>query len=173
MKKEFSVFASSINDTKGLYRLIDQISAINKNLYHNLSGTIVSKTRGFLPPNLAAIFGYLEEQRLEPEGDGPQKQFLEEIISELKTIPVVKITLAFEPDDNFTSKLNETISTQAGQKVILDILVNHHIVGGIVVEYQGKFKDYSLEPKVDAYLKETVKQEMGPKELDEKLEPKL
>lgn len=166
MKKEFSIFTSSLNDTKGLYRLIDQISAINKNLYHNLNGTIVSKTRGFLPPNLVAIFGYLEEQRLEPEGDGPQKQFLEEIITELKTIPIVKITLAFEPDDSFISKLNERISFQAGQKVILDILVNHHIVGGIVVEYQGKFKDYSLESRVDQYLKEVVKKELANEDQD-------
>lgn len=160
MKKEFAVFASSINDTKGLYRLIDQLSSINKNLYHNLSGTIVSKTKGFLSPNLETIFGYLEEQGLEPEGDTPQKQFLEEIITELKSVPMVKITLAFEPDDSFTAKINETISSLAGQKVILDILVNHHIVGGAVVEYQGKFRDYSMEPRVDQYLKDELKKEI-------------
>lgn len=160
MKKEYAIFTSAINDTKGLYRLVDQLSSINKNLYHNLSGSIVAKTKGFLTPSLEIIFGYLEEQGLEPEGDSAQKQFLEEIISELKKVPLVKITLAFEPDDSFTAKLNETISNQVNQKIFLDILVNHHIVGGVVLEYQGKFKDYSLEPRVDQYLKEAVKRQM-------------
>ncbi len=160
MKKEFTLFTTAVYDTKGLYRLIDQITSINKNLYHNLPGTIVSKTKGLLAPSLEAIFGYIEEAGLEPEGDGAQKQFLEQIVTELKAVPLVKITLAFEPDDSFTSKLNETISAQAGQKVILDISVNHHIVAGAVVEYLGRYKDYSLEPKVDQYLKETVKKEM-------------
>ena len=160
MKKEFTLFTTGIYDTKGLYRLIDQLSSINKNLYHNLPGTIVSKTKGFLSPGLETIFGYIEEQGLEPEGDATQKQFLEQIIAELKAVVLVKITLAFEPDDSFTVKLNESISELAGEKVILDIIVNHHIVAGAVVEYKGKFKDYSLEPKVNGYLKEALKKEM-------------
>lgn len=159
MKKEFAIFLSSINDTKGFYRLIDQLNSVNKNLYHNMTGTIAVKCKAFLGPNLETNFGYLEEQGLEPEGDGAQKQFVEEIIKELKAVPQVRITLAFEPDDSFTAKLNEEISRQIGQKVILDILVNHHIVAGIVVEFLGKYKDYSLESKVDEYLKETLKKE--------------
>lgn len=160
MNKEFAIFANSINDTKGFYQLVDKLSAINKNLYHNTSGTIVTKSKTLLGPNLEIIFGYLEKQGLEPEGDLAQKKFVEEIIKELKAVPQVRVTLAFEPDDAFTAKLNEEISNQAGQKVILDFLINHHIVAGVVVEYKGKIRDYSLETKVDEYLKETVGKEV-------------
>lgn len=159
MKKEFQVFASSIYDTKGLYRLIDQLSSVNKNLYHNMEGTIVTKARQFLSPNLMTIFGYLEEQGLEPSGDEAQKKFIEEIIDNLKTIPQVRLTLAFEPDDSFIARINDEISHQANQKIILDIIVNHHIVAGVVCEYQGKYKDYSQESKVDKYLSALVKKE--------------
>ncbi len=93
---------------------------------------------------------------MEPIGDEAQKKYLEEIITYLKTLPVVKITLAFEPDDQFTNAVNQVISDGAGQKVILDVSVNHHIVAGIQMEYQGKFGDYSYEAKTDQYLKERL-----------------
>lgn len=151
-----TIFLSGIKDTKGLYRLIDQLESITKELYHNQDGTITQKLRGKMLSSIEAIFAWLEQNNLEPQGDGEQKTFIEEIISNLRKIPQVKITLAFEPDDLFTSKLNDQISSLVGQKIILDIDVNHHIVGGVVLEYQGKHHDYSVEPRVNSYLKEKL-----------------
>lgn len=150
------IFLSGIKDTKGLYRLIDQLESITKELYHNQDGTITQKLKGKLLSSIEAIFAWLEQNNLEPKGDGEQKAFIEELVSYLKKIPQVKITLAFEPDDLFTAKLNDQISNLVGQKIILDIDVNHHIVGGVVLEYQGKHHDYSVEPRVNSYLKEKL-----------------
>lgn len=153
MKPEFAIFATGIADTKVLYRLIDKLSDVLKELYHNKEGSITQKVRN-IGPSLAAVFNYLEQKGLEPAGDAAQKSYLEEIIKYLRSLPQVKVTLAFEPDDNFTNRLNEVISTLASKKVVLDISVNHHIIAGITIEYQGKFADYSYEAKTDAYLKE-------------------
>jgi hypothetical protein len=150
------IFLNGVKDTKGLYRLIDQLESVTKELYHNQEGAITQKLQGKLLASIQAIFVWLEQNKLEPAGDSEQKQFIEDIIDYLRKVPQVKVTLAFEPDDLFTSKLNEEISAQSGQKVILDISVNHHIVGGLVLEYRGKHKDYSVEPKVNDYLKNNL-----------------
>lgn len=163
MKAEFQIFSKGISDSKSLYRLMDKLADISKELYHNKSGGITQKITG-LSPSLSAIFSYLEQKGLEPSGDSAQKTFIEEIINSLKEIPIVHVTLAFEPDESFKLRLNEEISSQAQRKIVLDMNINHHIVGGVILEFKGKYKDYSLEPNVDSYLKQTV-QKLLTKEL--------
>src|SRR3990167_2328553 len=98
MKPEFSIFATGITDTKILYRLIDKLNAIIKELYHNQEGSITQKAKS-IGPSLTAVFNYLEQKGLEPKGDEAQKAYIEEVISYLKSLPIVKIKMAFEPDD--------------------------------------------------------------------------
>ncbi len=163
----FKIFLSGIKDTKGLYRLVDQLHSLAKELYHNQEGTITQKLQGKMLPSLQAIFQWLEQNNLEPNGDAEQKAFIDAIVTYLNKVPQVKVTLAFEPDDSFTAKLNEQISGLAGEKIILDILVNHHIVGGLTLEYRGKYRDYSVEQRVDGYLEEKLQQMLlNPKEGD-------
>ncbi len=69
----------------------------------------------------------------------------------------MKITLAFEPDDTFSNRINEVITNLAGKKIVLDVEVNHHIIAGIKIEYMGKFSDYSFETKTDEFLKKNLK----------------
>ena len=155
MKQEFAIFATGITDTKVLYRLVDKLNAITKELYHNQEGSIAQKAKS-ISPSLIAVFNYLEQKGLEPSGDEAQKAYIAEVISYLKSLPVVRITMAFEPDDTFSTKINEVISSLAGHKIVLDIAVNHHIVAGITLEYNGKFSDYSYEEKTDNFLKERL-----------------
>lgn len=155
MKPEFTIFASGLTDTKILYRLVDKLSDIVKELYHNKEGKITEKVAN-IGPSLTAVFNYLEQKGLEPAGDAAQKAYIEEIVTYLRSLPQVKITLAFEPDDSFSTRINDVISSLAGQKVILDFTVNHHIVAGIIIEYNGRFADYSYESRTDNYLKEKL-----------------
>lgn len=155
MQAEFSIFAASLTDTKILYLLVDKLRAIATELYHNQDGKITEKVKN-INPSLIAVFNYLERSGLEPSGDAAQKQYIEEIIKYLLGLPIVKVTTAFEPNDTFSTRLNEVISNLAGKKIVLDITVNHHIVAGIILEYQGKYADYSYEDKTDKFLAEKL-----------------
>lgn len=155
MKPEFSIFATGITDTKVLYRLIDKLNAVIKDLYHNKEGTITQKAPE-ISPSLVAVFNYLEQKGLEPAGDEAQKAYITEIINYLKKLPIVKVTLAFEPNSTFSNKINEVISSLLGHKIILDFEVNPQIVAGIALEYKGKFADYSYMEKTTDFLKERL-----------------
>lgn len=150
------IFLTGIKDTKGLYRLADQLEALTKELYHNQEGFLTQKLKGKMLSTVEAIFAWLEQKGWEPLGDDEQKKFIEEIVSYLRKVPQVMVTLAFEPDELFIAKINDQISALVGQKVILDIKINNKIVGGVLLEYAGKYKDYSISPRVDNFLKETV-----------------
>lgn len=151
-KAVFIPFVSTVYDTNGMYLLIEQLEGLKRFLFKDKEGTISRKAGTFLSSNIASILGQLETLGLEPADDEKQLQLLDAIIEYLTNMPRVKVTLAFEPSITFVNKLNSVVSKEIGQKVILDISVNQFIFAGVVFEYNGKVKDYSLGQKVDDYI---------------------
>ncbi len=151
-KAVFIPFVSTVYDTNGMYLLIEQLEGLKRFLFKDKEGTISRKAGTFLSSNIASILSQLETLGLEPADDEKQLQLLDAIIEYLTNMPKVKVTLAFEPSITFVNKLNGIVSKEIGQKVILDISVNQFIFAGVVFEYNGKVKDYSLGQKVDDYI---------------------
>lgn len=69
-----------------------------------------------------------------------QAQFVSEYLSNLS---VVRLTIAFTPNIAFERKLADLISTKL-RNVVLDIIVDPEILGGSVLEYEGKHVDKSI-----------------------------
>ena len=121
----FLPFANSINETRGLFRLIDTLSGLERVLFKGKEGTFSQKVSDFLPSDLVVIF---------------------------KDLARIKITLAFEPTNNFILKINNVITNDIGQKVILDIVVDQFIIGGAAFEYQGKVYEYTLWRRLEEVI---------------------
>lgn len=145
----FTPFVNLIYDTADLYKLIDQITTLERFLFRDKEGTLVQKGSDFLPANLQDIFLELENRGLEPADDQNQLEFLKDLVSNLRKVPSVKVTLAFEPTKTFVINLNRQISALCGQKMVLDILVNQSIVGGAIFEYKGKVSEFTLASKLN------------------------
>jgi len=78
---------------------------------------------------------------------------IEQLIDSLNHLDIVRITLAMKPSETLVAKVSEWLRAETGTKVILDIKVNEDIMGGIVIDYQGKYGDYSARTKVADFLK--------------------
>ena len=65
------------------------------------------------------------------------RQELDKLKQAALAMPVVRLTLAFEPNKDWIVKA-------VGRAVILDIRVDKSILGGAIIENQGKYGDYSL-----------------------------
>jgi F0F1-type ATP synthase delta subunit len=50
---------------------------------------------------------------------------------------------------NSSSKVKEWFREKVKRRVILDIFVNPKIVGGARIEFQGKWRDFSLEKEIE------------------------
>ena len=153
----FVPFANSINDTEGLFRLLDQITTVERFLFKDRQGTIRQKASDFLSANLVSIFAEIEERGLEPEGDSGQMQFLKGLATYLRDLPQVKVTMAFEPTNNFVAKLNSEISNVVGKKVILDMIINQYIIGGAIFEYNGRVSEQTLAGRLDEVIEDLIK----------------
>ncbi|HET9946440.1 MAG TPA: F0F1 ATP synthase subunit delta [Patescibacteria group bacterium] len=72
-------------------------------------------------------------------------EFLKTILSQIKTLPIVSLTLAIEP----THHMIDAISQAINQPSLIDIDVNPSLIGGAIVAYQGKYSDKSLKKTLE------------------------
>lgn len=154
----FSPFVNSIYDIGGLMTLLEEISLIQRTLFRGKEGLISQNAKDFTTGNIITIFEELEKTGLEPVTDQKQMKFLQDLVVYVKKLPIVKVSIAFEPTNTFLIKLNSQISVVLGKKIILDIVINQYLVGGAVFEYSGKVGRYTLDNELENVLKKLVDQ---------------
>lgn len=77
-----------------------------------------------------------------------RKKFLSQLKERLQELPQVRITIAFVPSDSFLKEISQWLENEIGDKVIIDLTVNHKIVGGAIIEYQGRYLNLALNKKI-------------------------
>lgn len=85
---------------------------------------------------------YLEE----PEKD---EDFFKKLKNYLEKIPRLKLEIAFNPSLEFLRRIKRRFEEENGRQVILDITINPGIVGGAIIEYEGRYRDFSLSEKMN------------------------
>lgn len=76
---------------------------------------------------------------------GLSEEFLRNLKTKIAGLRPIKLTLAFEPDGEFIKRLFAWVRQNIGDSVVLDFSVNPEILGGALVEWQGKYFDLSLK----------------------------
>lgn len=85
------------------------------------------------------------------------KQLLEAILSEVKNLKKIKITLASPPDKVVIQNLGEWLNNNNLENFIFDITLDKKILGGaIVIGQRGEYKDFSLDKNIDDYLNRSI-----------------
>lgn len=85
------------------------------------------------------------------------KQLLENILSEIKNLKKIKITLASPPDEVVIQNLGKWLNDNNLENVIFDITLDKKIMGGaIIVGQRGEYRDFSLDKNIDDYLNRSV-----------------
>lgn len=99
-----------------------------------------------------AIF-YLEElarKKTREEGTA-------ELEKKLRSLPEIKLEIAFSPEDGFLNRMSDWLEKELGQKTILDITVNPKIVTGAIIEYRGNWRDFSSAKEIDRLTSKNVR----------------
>ena len=67
----------------------------------------------------------------------------------LRVLKPLKLTMAFEPSENFEERVHEWATKNIGEFVYIHFVYNPTVVGGALIEYEGKFHDFSLNKTLD------------------------
>lgn len=77
-----------------------------------------------------------------------RKQELENFQHQLQSAKFIKLTLVFEPTSAVAEKISGSVRKLFDPNLIVDFAIDRSIVGGAIIEYQGKYFDSSLAKKL-------------------------
>lgn len=72
------------------------------------------------------------------------QKFFIDLQTAIHEIPIVTLTLAFEPKQEFLASISSWFVIHTKKAVLLDILEDTRLGGGAIIEYRGSHRDYSL-----------------------------
>ncbi len=77
------------------------------------------------------------------------RHFLLTLKDLIKKFKIIKLNIAFNPNEETVEKLNAWVVENLGMGYILDISVNSSVLGGAVIVYNGVYKDFSLVKRIE------------------------
>lgn len=83
------------------------------------------------------------------------KSFIEKLQEKISTMSIVSLTLAFEPTEQTMQVLSDWFLLNKKQ-ILLEVKVDPSIIGGAIIAFQGKYKDFSIKPKFDQIVNEVA-----------------
>ncbi|MGE5042199.1 MAG: hypothetical protein ACM3IJ_04835 [Candidatus Levyibacteriota bacterium] len=98
----------------------------------------------------------LRDKNINPSAQSDLKDFLSKLQEIALNMPVLSISLAFEPKEDTLTFLSEWFLTNLHKQVLFDIVVDSNLIAGAAVSYQGKFLDFSIKPIFTRILEESL-----------------
>lgn len=98
-------------------------------------------------------YGSAIKTALEKSGLGPREFFLG-LQKEMGNLRQLRLVLSNEPEEGSLEKIIQWVRQNVGEGVVIDVDADEEILGGAVVEFEGKYMDGSVRKGFDRWWKE-------------------
>src|SRR5258708_4629658 len=95
----------------------------------------------------------MRENNINPQSTPAVKDFLFILMQKVNALPVLSITVAFEPQTQTLKSISEWFFLNMKKQILFEISVDKRLVGGAAITFNGKFYDFSIRPTFDSILK--------------------
>ena len=136
----------NIRTTKDAVELLEQIDLLKESLFH----TDLSSFSSILEGN-NTLSSFVSKDSLSGSRESKLK-YLDSLKNEISQLPRVTLTLAAMPDSSFLDILCNWFKVNTGKFYLLDISLKPSILGGVLISYNGLYRDYSLKSRIDTYF---------------------
>lgn len=145
--EDFKKITNSIITKQDLVYLLDDINQAKESIYQEQQEQLSEKTKNVVSEELREIFKK-QEKKNKLQTRKQQEKFLDNLKEYLQDLPQIRLTLAFSPSDSFLQEISQWLEKEIGEKTIINLTVNPEIVGGIIIEYNGRYLNLALEKKI-------------------------
>lgn len=103
-----------------------------------------------------ALLTLLRDNNIGIDSTKAIKDFVTKMQETITALPVVPITLAFEPKEQTLKMLSEWFMINIKKQVLFDISVDRKLIAGAAITYNGKYNDFSIRGKVEETIKNII-----------------
>lgn len=142
----YSDIVKSLKTSEELEDLSSQVSDLKEAIYSTKSTTLEDALRKIVP------FGIANKIRVSISSGISSQDFIEGLQKALSEVKVIKITLSLEPTEELIDMMQSFIENSTNIHKVLDIEIDPKIIGGLIIEDNGLYKDYSLRKIIVDYF---------------------
>ncbi len=148
MRKFFITLEKKIKTKSDLIFYLKEIDLATEAVLSDVNKPLAEKIEGKITGELKEILLQFNEEK-ESEDVDQQTFFLELLKKHIFFLPQIRLEVAFRPDEEAVEKISDWLQRELEQKTVIDLRFNREVVGGAVVEYRGRWADFSLAKKMD------------------------
>lgn len=102
--------------------------------------------------SLEMIYFEIEKKQIGGNTIGMEK-FLQEMLTQTKSLPELKLTIAVSPTEELLERLKDWAISRGMGNLVFDIEVKPEIIAGaVIISNEGKYIKYSLSDMLDNYF---------------------
>lgn len=90
------------------------------------------------------------------------KTFLLKMQDTVSKLPVLDLTIAFEPKEKTLQAITDWYSLTTKKQVLLNITIDPELIAGAKINFRGRYLDASLKPTFEKILQETIQPAQQP-----------
>ncbi len=144
-----------------------RIAAIAETIYHTNFSLERALTEQFGVQKKDRFIALLREQQISTESRNALKEFFALLSEKVTSLPVLALTLAFEPSDTVLQAISQWFLLNAKKQVLMDIQIDRSLIAGATLTFNGKFKDYSIRTQFQKVVSETLSSQVPTKQPDQ------
>ncbi len=152
-KNKFTTLIELIRTTDDLYILETEVDILLASLFHvdeeNFNKTLSSQVRIAIAQEIRHL---MQQEGISSGNKQGVKSLLDEISSLLHKLPVIYLTIGFEPSDDTVTTFSSWVRSNIKHTIILDIVINKTLIAGATINYEGKYWDYSFKTAMDKFF---------------------
>lgn len=145
----YDILRSSITTLDQLEQISFEIDALLDSLYKTWKGSFEKSLDSISPETSQAIKATIKENKISLDNIGQLKELLTGLKEQIHKLKPIEITLAFSPPEAIIKNIFDWVIKNLGFGLILDIKIDKTILGGAIINFNGKYKDYSLKKRMD------------------------
>jgi len=148
MAEIFEEIIKKIITKEELIFFLEEINLLEKSIFIDVEIPLSEKLKGKVNEEFRSWLEKLEKEKFIPQSPDQQFSFFEKIKKDLLEVPQIRLEIAFQPSKEFLLRIRKWFKEEINREIILDIVVNPKITGGAIIEYQGKYLDFSLAKEI-------------------------
>lgn len=98
----------------------------------------------------------LSLEKIELKNREEIKKYLTELKGKIENTTTLSLTLAFDPTSAFITMIYRWVNENLAKDFLLLIKTDPKILGGIIIEFSGLYRDYSLKKRIENIFNSNV-----------------
>ena len=141
----YSEIFESVRTKHELDLLVAEIATLKESLYETKAATFDEILKKKVRDHIADMI----KLDIKKDEKITNREYLDGLEKALKKIKVIVLTISFEPTEETVQNVFEWVNKNLGAGIIIHFLTRPAIVGGVIIESNGKYHDYSIARNLD------------------------